>query len=93
MGAGAYVVVPSLFRPASVAAEAYDSVEQCAAKNQHSREDCQKAYDAAASEYTPAPLRYAKREDCDAEFGSVSCAPQPGLGNTGYFAPPWRPFS
>jgi uncharacterized protein YgiB involved in biofilm formation len=61
----------------SVAAGAYESVDQCAASGKYSRDTCQQAFADAGKEHLRSAPRFAKREDCEAEFGANACSALP----------------
>jgi uncharacterized protein YgiB involved in biofilm formation len=75
MGAGLTAVVALAFCDEdSVSAAAYESVDQCAAGGRFTRAACERAFDDASAEHLRASPRYARREDCEAEFGADGCS-------------------
>jgi uncharacterized protein YgiB involved in biofilm formation len=96
MGAGLTAVVAlSYCNDASdaVAAGAFENVDQCAASGKYTRDACQQAAADAAKEHLQSAPRFAKREDCEAEFGANACATlpgaaaQPGVSASSVFVP------
>jgi uncharacterized protein YgiB involved in biofilm formation len=67
----------SYFSDDSVSAAAYENVQQCAADGK-SREACERAFAQASEEHQKSAPHYARREDCEAEFGSGACTTLPG---------------
>lgn len=61
----------------SVAAAAYESVDQCAASGRYSRDACQQAFGEAKDAHQRSAPRYSRREDCEAEFGANACTALP----------------
>lgn len=77
MGAGVSAVAALAFCDNdSVSAATYESVDQCAAGGL-TRDACERAFDEARAEHLSASPRYAKREDCEAEFGADGCLMMP----------------
>ena len=72
-----WAVALVFFDDDSVSAAAYESVEQCAADGK-SREACDRAFAQASEEHQKSAPHYARREDCEAEFGSGACTTLPG---------------
>ena len=77
MGAGVTAVAALAFCDNdSVSAATYESVDQCAAGGL-ARDACERAFNEARAEHLRASPRYAKREDCEAEFGADGCLMMP----------------
>ncbi len=77
------------FSDDTVSAAAYENVQQCAADGR-SREACERAFAEASDEHQKSAPHYARREDCEAEFGSGACTTLPGApgGSAGSFFVP-----
>lgn len=77
------------FSDDSVSAAAYENVQQCAADGRP-REACERAFAQANEEHQKSAPHYARREDCEAEFGSGACSTLPGApgGSAGSFFVP-----
>ena len=67
----------SYFSDDTVSAAAYENVQQCTADGK-SREACERAFAQASEEHQKSAPHYARREDCEAEFGSGACTTLPG---------------
>ncbi|HEV2549573.1 MAG TPA: DUF1190 domain-containing protein [Stellaceae bacterium] len=65
------------FSDDTVSAAAYENVGQCTADGK-SREACERAFAQASDEHQKSAPHYARREDCEAEFGSGACTTLPG---------------
>jgi uncharacterized protein YgiB involved in biofilm formation len=78
MGAGLTAAVAITFlNDDSVAAAAYESVQQCTADGRP-RDACERAFAQANEEHQKSAPHYARREDCEAEFGVSACSAVPG---------------
>jgi uncharacterized protein YgiB involved in biofilm formation len=78
MGAGLTAAVAlTFFDDDSVSAAAYESVQQCTADGRP-REACERAFAEANDEHRKSAPHYAKREDCEVEFGASACSALPG---------------
>jgi uncharacterized protein YgiB involved in biofilm formation len=84
----------SYFSDDTVSAAAYENVGQCTADGR-SREACERAFAQASDEHQKAAPHYARREDCEAEFGSGACttpAAAPGSAAGSFFVPAMAGF-
>lgn len=54
----------------------WETVEQCGASSQFTLESCQKNFEAAKVEHSKNAPAYAKKADCEAEFGEGKCDEQ-----------------
>jgi uncharacterized protein YgiB involved in biofilm formation len=82
------------FSDDTVSAAAYENVGQCTADGR-SREACERAFTQASDEHQKAAPHYARREDCEAEFGSGACTTlpsAPGSATGSFFVPAMAGF-
>jgi len=95
MGAGLAVFAWPFWEEDTVAAAAYESVDQCVADGR-ARDACKNALSEASAEHQRSAPRYTKREDCEAEFGVNACRELPASNGGGsaaaFFAPAMTGF-
>jgi uncharacterized protein YgiB involved in biofilm formation len=73
-----------------VAADLFQSREQCVASDRHTAAECATAFDAASRIQQQSAPRYASRDDCEAEFPGT-CANIPATSSDGTLTPLFAP--
>ena len=66
-----------------VDAMVYDSVQQCVADNEMTREQCQTDYQAAQTAHVQAAPKYTSVEACQVDFGPENCEEAPQRSSSG----------
>jgi uncharacterized protein YgiB involved in biofilm formation len=79
LGAGAVILAETATRSDSntVAADLFQSREECAASGQRSDADCARLFADAEIQQRESGPHYATRQDCEADFGTASCVGYP----------------